>query len=127
MRSSRAAGVEVTGRVNDPSSYLAQAAVVAVPLRQGGGMRVKVIEALAAGKAVVASRLAVEGLDVHHGVDIWLAESDEDFITAISTLLRCPRQRHALGVAARDWASRSQAPAPWMAQYEAMYTRLGIA
>ena len=52
----------VPGRVPDLKPYLDQAAVVVAPLRIGGGMRVKVLEALAAGKAVVASRLAAEGL-----------------------------------------------------------------
>ena len=56
--------VSVTGPVDDVVPYLDRAAVVAAPIRLGGGMRVKVLEALAAGKAVVATPLAVEGLDV---------------------------------------------------------------
>ena len=54
----------VTGWVDDPSIYLAGAAVVLVPLRQGGGLRVKMLEACAAGKAIVASPMAVEGLSL---------------------------------------------------------------
>ena len=56
--------VTVTGWVDDPSIYLAGAAVVLVPLRQGGGLRVKMLEACAAGKAIVASLMAVEGLSL---------------------------------------------------------------
>src|SRR5262249_58786719 len=56
--------VDVTGLVSDVAPYLDRAAVVTVPVTTGGGLRVKVVEALAAGKAPVASPLAVEGLAI---------------------------------------------------------------
>ena len=59
--------VVATGFVPDITPYLEQAALVVIPLRLGGGMRVKTLEALAAGKAIVASPRAVEGLDVLNG------------------------------------------------------------
>ena len=76
--------VLVTGRVESISPHLAGAAVVAIPIRMGGGMRVKVLESLAAGKAVVASPRAVEGLDVTPGQEFLLADTDEEFCEAIS-------------------------------------------
>lgn len=94
----------VTGLVPNVTPYLDRAAVVVVPLRMGGGMRVKVLEALAAGKAVVASRLAVEGLNVMDGKEFLLAESDGEFTDAIGQLLASPERRASLAACARAWA-----------------------
>jgi glycosyltransferase involved in cell wall biosynthesis len=104
--------------------YLDRAAVVVVPLRMGGGMRVKVLEALAAGKAVVASRLAVEGLDVVDGKQILLAETDKQFIDAIVQLLYYTERRTALAVCARAWACANLGWEGSIAAYDALYESL---
>ncbi|MDX6542645.1 MAG: hypothetical protein QOK32_248 [Gaiellaceae bacterium] len=96
--------IAVAASVPDVRPELERAAVVAIPLRLGGGMRVKTLEALAAGKAVVASAAAVEGIDVKDGVQIRLAEDDEKFAAAIVELLESPERRVKLGGAARAWA-----------------------
>jgi glycosyltransferase involved in cell wall biosynthesis len=96
--------VLVTGEVADVNQYLDGAAVVAVPLRLGGGMRVKVAEALAAGKAVVASPLAALGLPVESGRHLVLAESDDEFAHEIGALLADSGRRSALAAAARRLA-----------------------
>jgi glycosyltransferase involved in cell wall biosynthesis len=98
--------IEVAASVPDVTPELDRAEVVAIPLRLGGGMRVKTLEALAAGKAVVASAAALEGIDVTDGIQIRLAEEDEEFAAAISELLESPERRAALGAAARAWAER---------------------
>jgi len=116
--------IVVTGRVPDVTPYLDRAAVVVVPLRMGGGMRVKVLEALAAGKAVVASRLAVEGLDVEDGQQILLAESDEQFIDAIVQLLYYTERRTALAICARAWACANLGWEGSIAAYDALYESL---
>src|SRR5262249_35776594 len=72
-----------TARVPDVTTYRDRAALVVVPLRLGGGMRVKVLEALAAGKPIVASPLALEGFDVMDGKHVFLADSDRQFSDAI--------------------------------------------
>jgi glycosyltransferase involved in cell wall biosynthesis len=118
------ATVVVTGRVPDVTPYLDRAALVVVPLRLGGGMRVKVLEALAAGKAVVASPLAVEGLDVMDGKHVLLADSDRQFSDAIVQLLTQPERRTALAAHARSWA---RANLDWegpIAAYERLYQNL---
>ena len=89
--------VAVPGRAQDLGSYLDAAAVVIVPLRIGGGMRVKVVETLAAGKALVASRLAVAGLDVRDREHVILAETDEEFTQAARWLLEHPDERARAG------------------------------
>ena len=97
--------VVVTGYVPDIKPCLDNASVVVVPLRTGGGMRVKVVEALAAGKAVMASSRALEGLAVTYGEHVMVSESDEQFSSAIVQLLADPQKRALLGTRARDWAS----------------------
>lgn len=116
--------IVVTGRVPDVTPYLDRAAVVVVPLRMGGGMRVKVLEALAAGKAVVASRLAVEGLDVVDGKQILLAETDKQFIDAIIQLLSYTEKRTSLAVCARAWACANLGWEGSIAAYDALYESL---
>jgi glycosyltransferase involved in cell wall biosynthesis len=86
----------VTGRVESVLPYLHQAAVFVVPLRIGGGTRLKIYEAMAAGKAVVSTSIGAEGLDVHHGRDILLAETDEDFVEAVINVLRDVEMRRRL-------------------------------
>src|SRR5213079_1997939 len=80
--------VEVTGRVPSVGEHLRDAAVIVVPLRIGGGTRLKIYEAMAAGKAVVSTSVGAEGLDVHHGRDIELADSAASFSSAVLNLLQ---------------------------------------
>jgi glycosyltransferase involved in cell wall biosynthesis len=80
--------VEVTGRVPEVINHLREAALVVVPLRIGGGTRLKIYEAMAAGKAVVSTSVGAEGLDVHSGRDIVLADEPGAFAESIIKLLR---------------------------------------
>jgi len=117
-------GVQVTGRVPDVAPWLNAAALVVVPLRLGGGMRVKVVEALAYGKAVVASPRALEGLNVTDGVEVAVADSDDQFVTRIVSLLESPDARGALARKAREWAVANLGAERWVAEYEALYDQL---
>lgn len=117
-------GVEVTGEVADVRPYLDAAAVVAAPIRVGGGMRVKVLEALAAGKAVVATPLAVEGLDVADGEQVLVAADAEGFRQALRKLLADPDERRALGGRARTWATEHVGWDSVITRYEALYASL---
>jgi len=80
--------IEVTGSVASVVDHLHRAAVVVVPLRIGGGTRLKIYEAMAAGKAVVSTSVGAEGLDVHHGQDILLADNAPAFADGVVALLR---------------------------------------
>jgi glycosyltransferase involved in cell wall biosynthesis len=117
-------GVVATGRVHDIADSLEAAAVVAIPIRTGGGMRVKAFEALALGKAVVATPLAVAGLPTVDGQHLLLAESDEDFADAIAALLVDRPRRLALGAAAREWAVAQAAETSAARQLHAYYAEL---
>jgi glycosyltransferase involved in cell wall biosynthesis len=94
----------VTGEVPDVAPYLDAAAVVVAPLWTGGGMRVKVLEALGAGKAVVATPLAVEGLEVVDGRQLLVRDTPETFAAAIVALLDDPAARARIAAQARAWA-----------------------
>lgn len=116
--------VTVTGWVDDPSIYLAGATIVLVPLRQGGGLRVKMLEACAAGKAIVASRTSVEGLSLTHGKEVMLAETDEEFAKSAVDLMADTEARALLEASSRRWWENEHDPARWSEQYAALYATL---
>jgi len=97
-----APGVQVAGFVPDLSSSYARAALVVVPLRHGGGTRIKVLEAFAFERAVVATAAAVVGLDVRDGDDVVLAETPEALAAAAVALLDDPDRAAAIAARARQ-------------------------
>jgi glycosyltransferase involved in cell wall biosynthesis len=98
------AGVAVHGSVPDVTPFLDRAAVVVAPIRIGGSMRMKVLEALAAGKALIATPRAAEGVDAMPGVHFLLADSADELRDATVELLLDPTRRRELGREARAWA-----------------------
>ncbi|HSB80585.1 MAG TPA: glycosyltransferase family 4 protein [Candidatus Methylomirabilis sp.] len=96
-----AAGIRVTGTVQDVRPYVAEAAVYVVPLRAGGGTRLKIFEALAMGKAVVSTTVGAEGLPLVSGEHFVRADDPAEFARAVVSLLRDPARRRALGMAGR--------------------------
>ena len=80
--------VFVTGTVPDVAEYLLSASVVVVPIRFGGGTRVKILEALAHRKAIVSTTMGAEGIEVQSGKHLLLADSPEDFAKACTRLLK---------------------------------------
>ena len=101
-RDAEQAGVEVTGTVDDVRPYIDGAAVYVVPLRIGGGTRLKVFEALSMGKAVVSTGVGVEGLPLAPGKHYLKADDPASFASAVVSLLRDPERRQALGDAGRQ-------------------------
>jgi sugar transferase (PEP-CTERM/EpsH1 system associated) len=81
-------GILVTGRVEDVRPYLAEGSLFVVPIRIGGGTRIKIFEAMASGIPVVSTTVGAEGLPVQHQHHLLLADSPEDFAQAVITLLR---------------------------------------
>ncbi|MCK4316438.1 MAG: glycosyltransferase [Anaerolineae bacterium] len=98
--------VKLTGWVEDTRPYIAQAAVYVAPLRMGGGTRLKLLEAMAMGKAVVATRLGAEGYPVTDGRELLLADTPADFAAVVVALLRAPERRAELGRAARTFVEQ---------------------
>ena len=110
VRKLTSASIEVTGTVPAVDEYLRQATVVVVPLRIGGGTRLKIPEAMAMGKAIVSTTIGAEGLDVHSGSDILIADDAARFAQSILHLIREDSLRHQLERAAAvqahqyDWS-----------------------
>jgi glycosyltransferase involved in cell wall biosynthesis len=100
-------GVIVTGAVPETQPYLAEAAVAVAPLLVGGGTRLKILEALAMGKAVVTTSLGCEGLDVVPSEHLLVADEPGAFAEAVTRLLRDPDQRARLGAAGRELVERA--------------------
>ena len=103
--------VEVTGEVASVVDHLRQSAVVIVPLRIGGGTRLKIYEAMATAKPVVSTFVGAEGLDVEHSRDIILADNPRSFSQAVVMLLQDPGLRRRYGRAAAEKASCYDWPA----------------
>ncbi len=98
--------VEVTGSVPSTIGHVSEAAVVVVPLRIGGGTRLKIYEAMAMGKAVVSTSVGAEGLDLHPGHDIEIADDPAAFASAAVKLLLNPELRRSYETAAAALAAQ---------------------
>ena len=105
-------GVEVTGRVDDVRPHIARGAVYVVPLRIGGGTRLKIFEAMSMAKAVVSTTVGAEGLPVTSGRDVEIADEPARFAHSVVRLMRDAGARQAIESAARslvveryDWSA----------------------
>jgi len=99
--------VEVSGTIADILPYLAQARVAVAPLRSGGGTRLKILEALDAGRPVVATSVAVDGLEDLIGQGVVVADSAGGMADALCGLLADPEAAGALGRAGHDAVASS--------------------
>jgi glycosyltransferase involved in cell wall biosynthesis len=99
-------GVTVTGTVPDVRPWMRSATAFVVPLRSGGGTRLKILEALASGRAVVSTSLGCEGLEVTAGHDILVADEPAAFAEAVLRCARDPELRARLGAAGRTLVER---------------------
>ncbi|MYA98740.1 glycosyltransferase [Candidatus Poribacteria bacterium] len=90
-------GVIVTGRVPEIKPYFTEATVFVVPLRIGSGTRLKILEALAMGKAIVSTSVGAEGLDLKDGEEIFIADEPTVFAETVIRLLTDPSLRRRIG------------------------------
>ena len=116
-------GVTVTGWVDSVQPYLAGAGVYIMPFRVGSGTRLKLIEAMASGLAIVSTRIGAEGFPVENGREIVLADTEDEMATAVLHLLDHPEKRAAIGQKAIQFAQNYD----WrvvIPQFEAIYAQL---
>ncbi len=106
--------ITVTGMVDDMRDYYNKAAVVVVPLRVGGGTRLKILEGMSMSKAIVSTSIGAEGIDHTDGKDILLRDTPEDFSNAVVAVMKDNDQRRALETGGRtlveakyDWQALS--------------------
>jgi polysaccharide biosynthesis protein PslH len=97
-------GIELAGFVPDLRPHLAEAAAVVVPLRLGGGTRLKIVEAMAMGKAVVSTSLGAEGIEAVRGRDILIEDQPAAFADSVNRLLADPSLAERIGRSARQLA-----------------------
>jgi len=118
--------IEITGAVDDVRPYIARAAVYVIPMRVGGGTRFKALEAMASGKAIVSTRLGVEGIPVEDGRELLLADTPEETAAAILRLLRDDGSLHTrLGHAARAFVEARYGWEQIVPRLEEVYEQLG--
>jgi glycosyltransferase involved in cell wall biosynthesis len=117
-------GVEMVGFVEDLRPHLASAAALVVPLRLGGGTRLKIVEGMAMGKAIVSTTLGAEGIDVSHGRDIVIADDGDAFAESVVRVLNEPGFATELGAAARRLAVERYAWSSAASKLEELYRGL---
>ena len=99
----RVRSVQVTGYVPDPKPYLAETAVFIVPLRAGGGMRVKIVDAWCWGVPIVATSIGAEGIDLRDEENILIADEPQAMADAVVRVLRDPALGRRLRQNGRRW------------------------
>lgn len=119
-------GVTIEPNPSSMVPLLREAAVVAVPIRTGSGIKIKTIEALAAGKAVVATALGCEGWDVRDGIHLRRADGAQAFAGAVVELLSNTEMRRRLGRAAQQLVRDRYTVDRMVQQVEEVY-RTGLA
>ncbi|MGN6563759.1 MAG: glycosyltransferase family 4 protein [Thermomicrobiales bacterium] len=114
-------GITVTGSVADDRPYFAGATVYVLPMRYGGGVRLKLLNALAMGCAVVSTTAGAEGMAVRDGEHLLIADTASDFAAAVNRLLGDAALRAQLGAAGRAFVQQHFAWASIVARLEAGY------
>ncbi len=124
LRDLRRPGIELIGEVPDIRPYIQGAAAVVVPIRMGGGTRLKVVEALSMGKAIVSTSLGCEGISVRDGEHLLVADDAKAFAARIVDVLESPDLGAALGRAGRRLAEREYSWELSADQIDALYGSL---
>lgn len=106
--------VQVTGQIQDDLSYFQKASVYVLPMRFGGGSRLKLLQAMACGLPIVTTTAGAAGVAVKHDEHVWIGDTPEAFAKAVSELLANKGMARRLGAAARilaleyDWSMSTQ-------------------
>jgi glycosyltransferase involved in cell wall biosynthesis len=116
--------IELTGFVSDLRPHLAGAAAVVVPLRLGGGTRLKIVEAMAMGKAIVSTTLGAEGIEAVPGRDLLVEDEPAAFADAVNRLLAEPGLGARIGQSARQLAVERYAWSGAALALESFYRRI---
>ncbi len=121
-------GVEVVGEVDDPAPYLARAAIAVNPVQAGAGMQNKLLDYAAAGKAIVATGIANEGIGLPPDEAVLIADSAKEFAAATLRLMNDATARCRLGSNARAFVEAGWSWEAWFLRLEAtLYETAGIA
>jgi sugar transferase (PEP-CTERM/EpsH1 system associated) len=116
-------GITLTGWVDDVRPYIAGAGVYVAPLRVGGGTRLKLLQAMAMGSAIVATSMGAEGFPVIGGRELLLADTPQSFALAVLTLLDDAGRRAQLGQLARRFVEATYGWDALVPRLEALYIK----
>lgn len=116
--------VQVVGFVDDPQPYIERAAAIVVPLRVGGGTRLKIVEAMAKSKAIISTRIGAEGIDVTHEHDVLLGDTPTEFADLVVRVLEHPDLARTIGANARNLAVSRYAWPSLVAELQTFYEQL---
>jgi len=117
-------GIEVVGFVEDLRPHLAEAAAIAVPLRLGGGTRLKIVEAMAMARPIVSTTLGAEGIEAAPGRDLMIADDPQGFAAAVVRLLQDPAAGARMGGAARRLSEERYSWSGAAAEMERLFHRV---
>ncbi len=115
--------VTIAGMVSDALAFMQSNQLMVVPLRSGGGMRVKIIEGMAAGKAIVSTSIGAEGIDCTHGENILLADTPQEMADAILFCFSNQEAMKEIGDKARSFANERHAMKPIIDKLLGFYRR----
>jgi polysaccharide biosynthesis protein PslH len=101
LAADRESGITTTGFVPELDPYFAKSVITIVPVRAGGGMRVRILEAFARAAPVVTTTVGLEGIDACHGQDVLVADRPEDFARSVVDLIQNPELQQSLSVNGR--------------------------
>ncbi|MBN2639376.1 MAG: glycosyltransferase [Bacteroidales bacterium] len=110
MKKLNIANVEVVGEVEDANAFIENKSIGIAPLFSGSGIRIKIIESMAMGKALVSTPIGAEGIGVKNKEQIMLAETAKDFADAISFLYTHPNETKEMGTRAQEFIREKHNP-----------------
>jgi glycosyltransferase involved in cell wall biosynthesis len=116
--------VIVTGEVKTVQEFLLKSNVVVVPLLNGGGMRLKILEAFSLSKAVVSTLLGAEGIEYTDGKDILIADDPKAFADKVCCLLENVEKAKELGINARELVEKEYSVNAVWEKWKDLYERL---
>ena len=120
----KSAFIDVRPNVPDVREYIAKAKVFVVPLRIGGGMRLKILEAFAMQRAVVSTSVGCEGIEVENNRELMIADDEHDFAQQVVSLLSDREKRVRLGKQGYDLVKRKYSWEKVAESFEAVYEKI---
>jgi polysaccharide biosynthesis protein PslH len=119
-------GVIVAGEVEDAFGFINSKSVMVSPLLSGSGMRIKIIEGMAMGKAIVSTAIGAEGIDCTSGENILIADEPATFAAVVIDLLKNPSKISDLGTAAHQLAGQRYDNQRIIRELTEFYKTLGL-
>ena len=116
--------MEFHGEVPDALEFTQSSGIFVVPLLSGGGMRLKIVEAMAAGRCVISTKIGAEGISGEHGKELFLADTPEEISLILKDLFLNPAKVKEVGAAARAMAIEKYDWRKLIRSFESFYLSL---